>query len=99
MIGFILEEPLTINLNVHDIAWLKKWCPTLTGTGEQFQHGGGRLILNVIKSHQGSSTYHLSSGLARVESLGGGVTGLCQGGVGGNIRGKQHNGSGARCRV
>ena len=39
---------------------------------------GGGLILNVIRSHRRSSTYRLSSGVARVESLGEGKTGLHQ---------------------
>ena len=38
------------------------------GWRSSFNKGGG-LILNVIRSHWRSSTYHLSSGVARVESL------------------------------
>ena len=50
------------------------------GTAEQFQDGRGGVILNIIRSHRCSSTYRLSSGVARVESLEGDKTWLHQGG-------------------
>ena len=59
---------------------------------------GGGLILNVIRSNQCSSTYRLSSGKFKFESLGGGKIGwraqeVKQGLVPG---GKLQNGGGAR---
>ena len=41
----------------------------MTETVEQFQNGGGELMLNVIRSHRCSSTYCLSNGVAMAKSL------------------------------
>ena len=60
---------------------------------------GGGLILNDIRSHQHSSTYHLSSGIARVKSWGakqGCTREGTRGKIGSSIGGKLQNGSNAR---
>ena len=58
--------------------------------------GGRGLILNVIRSHRRSSTYRLSSGVARVKSLGGGANQIC---TGEGARGKQVVACGASCET